>query len=173
MPIKITFEIEGEEQFNRTFRRLDENFKDLSPIWDDVRDAFWDIEKEQFQSEGAKGRSGRWKPLSPKYEKQKIARYGTFAVIAGVLIATESLYKSMTRDAPHTVYQKTKTRMTLGTDLPYAAFHQRGGGRLPKREVISLSEKNKRTLQKTIQKSLVKQIRKSGVYVQTDIKGGV
>lgn len=167
MPINIKFEIQGEEQFNRTFRRLDENFKDLSPIWDDVRDAFWEIEADQFQSEGAKGRSRRWKPLSKRYEKQKIARYGTFAVIAGVLRATDSLYKSMTRATGDTVYKKTKDSMIVGTSLEYAAYHQKGGGRLPKREIISLSEANKRALQKTIQKALVKQIRRSGVYVDS------
>lgn len=167
-PVRITFEIDGKAQFDRVFRRLDENFKDLSPIWDDVRDAFWNIEEDQFQSEGAKGRSGRWAPLSPKYEKQKIARYGTFAVIAGVLIASENLYKSMTRETAHTVYRKDKKSMTVGTNLPYAAYHQRGAGRLPKREIISLSEKNKKDLQKSIQESLVKHIRRSGVYVDTE-----
>lgn len=165
--IKIT--VDGVEQFNRTFSRLDADFKDLTPIWDDVRDAFWEIEEEQFQSGGAKGASGAWKPLSPAYEKAKIAKFGTFALVAGILRATDALYKSLTRQTENTIYQKSSTEMSVGTNLAYAKFHQRGGGRLPQRKVIDLSDAQKKGLQKTIQKSLVKQIRRRGTFVQTDI----
>ena len=167
MPAKIQISVDGVDQFNRTFSRLDENFDDLTFLWDDVRDAFWEIQEDQFQSGGAKGASGAWKPLSKKYEEEKIRRYGSFALIAGVLRATDDLYKSLTRQTKDTVYQKSKKSMAVGTSLKYAGYHQRGGGRLPKREVISISDKQKKTLQKTIQKNLVKNLRKDGVYVQT------
>ena len=71
---KIQISVDGKAEFDRKFSRLDADFKDLTPIWDDVRDAFWEIEQDQFQSGGAKGASGVWKPLSPAYEKQKIAK---------------------------------------------------------------------------------------------------
>lgn len=161
----IKISVDGKTEFDRTFSRLDAEFNDLTPIWDDVRDAVWEIEEEQFQSGGAKGANGTWKPLSPAYEKAKIAKYGTLALVAGTLRATDALYKSLTRQTEDTVYQKSSTEMNVGTSLPYAKFHQRGGRNLPQRKVIDLSDAQKKQLQKAIQKSLVKQIRRRGVFV--------
>lgn len=171
MPARIVTEVDGQKQFDRTFQRFDENLKDLTPIGDDMRDAFWEIEQEQFQSEGAKGGSGRWAPLSPAYEKQKINRYGTFAIIAGVLIATSEMYFSLTRQTDHTVYQKDSRGITIGTDLARARYHQQGGKNLPKREPISFSSQQQRYFMKQVQKALVREIRRNGVYV--DYEGDV
>lgn len=171
MPVRILFEVSGEEQFNRVFERVGDNLNDLTPIADDIRDAFWDIEKEQFQSGGAKGASGKWKPLSPAYEIQKINRYGTFAVIAGVLRATDAMYESMTGMTPDTVYQKSRDQIVIGTRLARAKYHQDGGGRLPQRKVIDFSDSQRRDLTKQTQRSLVKQIRRGGIYV--DFSGDV
>jgi len=170
MAARIKIEVLGKTEFDRSFSRLDENFKDLSFLWNDVRDEFWLAEKEQFQSGGAKGASGKWKPLSKRYEAQKIKRYGTYALIAGTLHATEALYKSLTGATSDSVYLTSKTEIAIGTSLPYAKFHQTGGRNLPAREVISLSDLQKKRLQKTIQRGLVKQLRQSGAtYIQTDI----
>jgi phage gpG-like protein len=171
MPVKLKFEVSGEAQFDRVFQRFDENLGDITPIADDIRDAFFDIEKEQFQSGGAKGASGKWKPLSPAYEARKIAQYGTFAVIAGVLRATDEMYKSVTRMAAHTVYQKSKDQIVIGTDLARARYHQDGGGNLPQRKVIDFSDDQRRDLTKAIQKGLIKEIRRGGIYV--DYEGGI
>jgi phage gpG-like protein len=171
MPARITIEINGQKQFDRVFQRFDEDLKDLTPIGDDMRDAFWDIEKEQFQSEGTKGASGRWAPLSPAYEKRKIAAYGTFAVIAGILIATEEMYKSLTRDTPNTVYQKDHQGIVIGTSLARARYHQEATSRMPARPPISFSDQQKRYFMKEVQKSLVRELRKGGIYV--DYSGDV
>jgi phage gpG-like protein len=167
MPARIVIEVDGEAQFDRIFSRFDEALSDLTPIGDDMRDAFWAIEQDQFQSEGAKGGSGRWKPLSPAYEKRKINQYGTFAVIAGVLIASGDMYQSLTRQTTNTVYRKSRDGIVIGTSLARAGFHQRGGHRLPKREPISFSSEQRRDFMKTIQRSLVREVRKGGVYVET------
>jgi phage gpG-like protein len=171
MPVRFSFEVQGEKQFDRIFQRFDEDLRDITPIADEIRDAFWEIEKEQFQSGGAKGASGKWKPLSPAYERQKIAQYGTFAIIAGVLRATDAMYKSMTSQTGDTVYQKSKDSIVIGTSLARAMYHQTGGGRLPQRKVIDFSDDQRRSLTKEIQKSLVKQIRRGGIYV--DYSGDV
>lgn len=165
MPARITIEVDGKPQFDRIFQRFDESLKDLTPIGDDMRDAFWHIEQEQFESEGAKGASGKWAPLSPAYERQKIARYGTFAIIAGVLIASGDMYKALTRDTPNTVYQKSKDGIIVGTSLARAKYHQQGSGRLPQREPISFSDLQKRYFMKQVQKALIREVRRNGVYV--------
>lgn len=163
---RITLEIDGEAQFDRVFKRIDLNLTDMRPIWEVVRDEFWKIEADQFQSSGAAGASGKWKPLSKAYEKQKVNKYGTFALLAGVLIASEAMYKSLTRQTGDSVVDIQKDGIAIGTKLARARHHQRGGGRLPQRKVIDLSEKQKTGMMKKIQKEMIAQMRKSGVPVK-------
>lgn len=158
--IRIT--VDGKDELNRTFRRLDANFDDLSPIWPAVRDEFWQIEKEQFDSEGGKGNSGSWKALSARYAKQKIARYGAGKKI---LEATGELMKSLTGNNPGSYYQADKKGIAVGTTLARGIYHQRGAGKLPKREPISFSDTQKRRMMKVIQGALVKELRTGRYYV--------
>lgn len=159
---RITLTVEGEAEFDREFSRIDAAFSDLRPIWPDVRDKFRGIEKEQFDSEGSDGRTGKWKKLTARYEAQKIARYG-----AGLKImqATGDLRASLTGQTANTIYRTTKDEITIGTALPYARPHHTGAGNLPIRKLIDLSDRQREELMKTIQGSLVKQIRKGAGYV--------
>lgn len=159
---KIEIVVDGKAQFDRTFSRLDANFDDLTPIWPDVRDKFWQIEKEQFDSEGGKGSSGRWENLSARYNKQKIARYGAGKKI---LEASGDLVASLTGNAPGTYYSATKKEIAVGTTIQYGIYHQRGSGNLPKREPISISDTQKREMMKVIQGSLIKELRRGSYYV--------
>lgn len=163
---RISLEIDGEAQFDRVFRRFDAHLSDLRPVWEAVRDEFWEIEKEQFQSGGAAGASGKWKPLSPKYEAQKVNKYGTFALLAGTLIATEALYKSMTRQTGDSIVDIQKDGIAIGTKLPYAKYHQRGIGRLPQRKIIDFSEKQKTGMMKKVQRKILEVMRKDKIPVK-------
>lgn len=159
---RITLEVDGVAEFDRTFKRMDAQFDDLTPIWDDVRNAFWEIEKEQFASEGAAGRYGKWQKLSDRYEAQKQKQYPG----KPILERTGKLKSSLTGQTSDTVYQKDKKNMAVGTSLKYAGFHHRGAGKLPKRAIIAFSGKQKNYLQKEIQKGLVRDLRKGGIYVE-------
>lgn len=157
--IRIT--VDGEDQFNRTLIRLDAAFDDLTPIWPDVRDKFWEIEKQQFDSEGAAGRSGGWKPLSPGYNAQKIARYGPGLKI---LHATGDMMRALTSNTPDTYYRTTKKDIAIGTTLDRAVYHQRGTGKMPKREPIGFSMAQQREMKDAIQVSLVRELRRGVGY---------
>ena len=159
---RIAFIVEGEAEFDRTFSRFDSVINDLRPIWPDVRDKFWQIEKQQFDSEGSAGRTGRWPKLSKRYEARKIARYGTGLRI---LHATGDLRASLTGQTSDTIYRTTKDTIEIGTTLPYARLHHIGAGRLPIRKPIDMSERQREELMKTIQVSLVKLIRRGVGYV--------
>ncbi len=160
---RIQISVDGKPEFSREFIRLDAVFNDLTPIWPDVRDKFWEIEKEQFASEGSKGRSGKWTALSSRYKAQKIKRYGSGLKI---LEATGELRDSLTGDAPGSYYRTTKEEIAIGTTLARGIYHQRGSDRLPKREIISFSDPQKTDLMKTIQGSLVRELRKGKFYVE-------
>lgn len=149
--MKITWEVDGIPVLNRSFARVGEHLSDLRPIWDDVQKDFWKIEAEQFKSEGAKGASGKWKALSRPYAKQKAQRYG----VKTILRASDRLMDSLTGQTGDTVLIKEKNEFGIGTSLSYAMYHQRGGGRLPKRPVIDFSDTQKRTLSKGIQRDIL------------------
>jgi phage gpG-like protein len=55
--------------------------------------------------------------------------------------------------------------MTLGTKHEAAVYHQRGGGRLPARPPLSLTEDDKRRMQKAIQLGLIEFTRRAGFQV--------
>lgn len=158
---RITLSVDGTAEFDRLFARYDAVFEDLTDIWPAVREKFWEIEKEQFASEGGAGRSGRWKPLSERYKARKLKLYGN----KPILQATGDLYGSLTGPGPHTVYRPGRKDLAIGSNLRYAIYHYRGGPRLPKREPISLGPVQREEMTKTIQLELVKQLRKGRGYV--------
>lgn len=159
---RIRFEVDGMAEFDRVFIRLGARFDDLTPIWPDLRDEFWKTEKEQFRSEGSAGSSGKWKPLSKAYAARKLKQYGA----KPILERTGRLMKSLTGETGDTVYQPTKSELAIGTSVPYARHHQRGGGRLPQRKPISLSETQRRRMQLAIQRGMVRELRRGNVYVE-------
>ncbi len=156
----IKISIDGDDQFARAFDRYDAAFSDLTNIWPDVKKKFHEIEKEQFDSEGSAG-GDRWQPLSERYAAQKIKQYGS----KPILQATGDLYRSLTGDGPYTHYQTNKTQIEIGTTLPYGLYHQRGGGKLPKRPPINFSDRQKNELMKVIQSGLIRELRRGSGYV--------
>lgn len=151
--IKFVGEVHGAEVLNRAFNRVEEHISDLRPVWPAVAAEFYAIEEEQFESEGAHGASGKWKPLSPAYKKWKELNHPG----ESILKLFHPLYESLTRhDAPDSIYRLDPQEMTLGSKTPYASVHQRT------RPPISLTEADKRRLQKAIQQGLVPFIRRQG-----------
>lgn len=161
--LRFSAEILGVEVLNRAFNRVDEYISDFRSIWPTVAAEFYLIEGEQFKSEGAKGASGKWAPLSPAYKKYKAVAFPG----QPILRATTSLYDSLTSpDAPDSIYRLEEQEMTIGTQREGATAHQRGTGRMPARPPISLTEADKRRLQKAIQSQLVQFTRRAGFEVQ-------
>lgn len=158
---RVSIEVDGVPEFDRSFTRLDANFDDLTPIWPAVRQKFYDIEAEQFDSEGGKGGSGHWKALSAHYAAKKVAMYGQ----KPILEATGDLRASLTGPGAGSYYWSDKHEVAIGTTIPYGMYHQRGAGKLPQRKVISFSDEQKQDLMKTIQLELVKQLRSGRYYV--------
>lgn len=137
--MKIEIELEGMSELLAAFKGVEAGMLDFRQLgaWDAVQSEFYKIEKEQFASEGSSGRSGKWKALSPKYAAIKQRKYGAMPILQ----ATGKGYRSLTSaDADGAVVVKEKQELVLGTSIPYMAYHQKGGGRLPKREPISMTD---------------------------------
>lgn len=164
--MKIEWSVEGVPILVRSFQRVGEHIDDLRPIWDNVERDFHQIEDSQFKSEGARGASGKWKPLSRPYAKRKAQRWG----MQPILRASGRLEASLTGNTGDTVSFKEPQEFGIGTSVPYAGYHQRGGGRLPKRPVIDFSDSQKRDLQKSIQRDILVEMRRDS-GIKLDIEG--
>lgn len=155
--IQFTATVEGAEVLNRAFNRLEEIISDFRSIWPDVAAEFYAIEREQFDSEGAVGASGKWLPLSPAYKEWKEAHYPGQPIER----LENTLFESLTDpEALDAIFRPGKDELVIGTRTPYARRQHRT------RPLISLSESQKRRLTKAIQRGLVAFTRQAGFEVE-------
>lgn len=148
--MRITLEVDGVRELDRAFISSRGHLEDLRPVWPAVERAFQKVEDEQFKSEGAKGRSGQWKPLSRKYAEAKAKKYGNMPILQ----RTQKLVKAMTSNTGDTIVVKDKQEFSYGTSLFYMPFVHR------KRPVVSLSEDQKTAITKEMQKGILAQLKK-------------
>lgn len=163
MGLQLTAKIDGVEQLKIELAKVEQTIEDFSPVWAAVKKKFHEIESDNFQSGNAKGASGRWADLSPAYEEIKVKKYGTFALLAGTLRATDALYKSLSGDTSDSVFETDKTSMSVGTSLPYAKAHQYGvpSRNLPARPPIDLSGEQKDELSKVMKKEIRERVKRT------------
>lgn len=161
--VRFSFTVDGFQQFDRAFNRIDEYISDFRSVWPSVAKAFYEIEREQFASEGAHGASGKWPALSPAYKRWKDVHFPGM----GILKATTELFESLTSmEALNAVFRVGPDELTIGSSAPYGTAHQRGTGRMPARPPISMNDADKIKIQKAIQSELVKFTRRMGFQVQ-------
>ena len=161
--MKFRVEVLGEEVFNRAFNRID-SLSDLRPVFPPLIDEFYRIEQEQFDSEGAAG-GQRWQKLSDNYVPRKEKQFGSLPILQ----ATGDLMASLTDfEAPDVVLRITPDELGIGTNVPYAIYHQsrRSRKKLPRRPLVNFSEAQKRRMQKAVQLGLVQFIRQAGFRVE-------
>lgn len=160
--INFSASVDGVETFNRAFNRVESYVSDFRNMFPLIAKEFYAIEKSQFDSQGAKGSSGKWAPLSPVYAKYKAKAFPG----QPTLHATRSLYDSMTSpDALDSIFRIDAREMTIGTQREGARAHQRGTSRMPARPIIAMTESDKRGIQKAIQANLVQFTRRLGFEV--------
>lgn len=161
--IRFSAEVLGVEVLNRGFNRVDQFISDFRNIWPFVTPEIYAINLEQLESQGARGASGKYAPLSPAYAKAKAIQFPG----KPILQATGALFESLTSpDAFDSIYRPERDQLTVGTKVPYARAHQTGTGRMPARPPISMNEQSKRRIQKAIQRGLVDFTRRAGFQVE-------
>lgn len=160
--IRFGLDIAGVEVLDRAFNRLDHFISDFRGLWPEVIKEFYGIERKQFDTQGSSGATGRYPALSPAYAKYKAIKFPG----QPILQAHGDLMKSLTDpDAADAILKPEKDQLTIGSKHPAAIHHQRGTSRMPPRPPIALTEGNKRTIQKSIQKGLVRFAREAGFIV--------
>lgn len=157
--IQFSASVDGAEVLNRAFNRVEEFISDFRSVWPAVAQEFYAIEREQFESEGSAGVSGKWAALSPAYRKWKEANYPGQPIMR----LENSLFESLTDpEALDAIFRPGKDELVIGSKLPYARRQHRT------RPLIAPSEQQKRRLQKAIQQGLVEFTRRAGFEVQEE-----
>lgn len=149
MPTSFRFDFYGDQQVDRTLVGLTRNVSDARPAWLVLARRFTTNNVRQFASEGAYA-SGGWAPLSPRYAAWKARHYPGRKILA----RTGRLRRSLTR-RPFGVERISADSMVLGTDVPYAVYHQRGTRFMPRRRPVELPESERREWVKVLQRFIV------------------
>lgn len=161
--IQFVGQVAGVEVLNRAFNRVEEYISDFRSVWPDVATEIYQINVEQFEGEGSAGASGRWAALSPAYKRFKDIQFPGQPILQAEGHMIASLTDPEALDA---IYRPEQTTLTIGSRDPKARAHHLGLGNLPARPIFSLSEKQKRQIQKAIQKGLVEFTRRAGFHVE-------
>lgn len=134
LDIKVTGDRRTITAVNAWMRELE----DWTPVWALIEADFYRMEQEQWASEGSRG-GDKWPPLSPAYAAWKARRYPG----QPLMVATGALRDSMTKQgATGQVRVIDKFRMELGTEIEYGVYHQYGGGDLPQRKIMAVTDKD-------------------------------
>ena len=162
--MNISVEVQGEERFDGALRGVAADLSDLRPAWRAVSDEIYTITRQQFSTHGARGEAGKWKERADS----TVARYTAvnrrgFSVLNETLRRTDALFKALTtRGAPHGIYDETPDSLTVGTDLPYAQIHQRGGSRIPQRKLYDPTERDAARLVSVLKRALAGKVKDRG-----------
>lgn len=176
MPFHLSIEVDGEHALDVALQRAADTVSDCSKYWPQVADVFYEIEREQFSTEGSRG-GEPWAPLSAAYLRQ---RQGSewpslrknWAETQPILIRSGDLYRSLTkRGAESGIYEATATSLTLGSSLPYALAHQRGvqAGHLPARPEIHFKVTDAQKFRKAFKDQVKKEVARAG-WSQTELE---
>jgi phage gpG-like protein len=94
---------------------------------------FRTLEAHRFDVEGP-----GWVPLADSTVRRK-ARKG-MPEPTRILFGWGELRNSLAGHNQFTVLRVTPDEMFMGTNIPYATFHQEGGGKLPARPVVDITD---------------------------------
>lgn len=153
---RFTIDVAGDVQLDRGITRFGDGVSDYRPIWPLIYGEFQAEVKGQFESQGEQGGQA-WAPLSDNppgrgYASWKQRHYPG----QPILVRTGELKASLTDPhAPGAVFEPQPKQMTMGSNVPYAIYHQKGTGKMPARPEIELTEKWKRETMRHIQDFLV------------------
>lgn len=73
-----------------------------------------------------------WTPLSPKYAKRKLAKWGA----GGILFASGSMFHSIQ------AFESGPNERSIATDDPKAHFHQYGTSKMPRRVFLGFGDED-------------------------------
>lgn len=124
----INVKTEGDEEIRQALARLEQNGRDLAPVYSDIGEFLQIVHDERFRKQTSP-EGDPWAPLSPKYLARKKRNKARILVLNDVLAGTLH-------------YQTTAEGLMFGTDRVYGATHQFGRleAGIPARPFLGISD---------------------------------
>lgn len=148
--LKFDFQVGGLSLVNRALGLMATSIRDLRPVWDEIHRDFMSHERDLFEAQGAVGGLSKWKELNRNYRAWKMSR----GYDGRILIKTGRLRESLVATGKDHVFRTSSKRMTVGTRVPYAIYHQEGRG-VPLRAPIRATEDMRRRWTRMIQRYVI------------------
>jgi hypothetical protein len=121
-----------------------------------------EVEREQFDTEGAAGASGPWQPLAPSTLKRKEAA----GLSLRIFDATGAMREALTSlDGIRGLVEVSGYRVIFRLPAP-ASYHQTGTGTFPARPVFDPSGSQTARLREKLQKAAAEELRRQGLPVK-------
>lgn len=118
------------DAFQLTLARFRDHIADAQPAFEAMADHQAKVNTQQFNTRGGYG-SGGWAPLSPDYAAWKMRHHPGKPLME----LSGDLRDSMTT-RPFGIDEVTGQGFVIGTQLPYAAYHQHGTPKMPARPLF-------------------------------------
>lgn len=156
--VQLSFNVQGHKQMSRNLRVFAADIKNLREFFEEALEIVGARSDELFSAEGANvQKANRWAPLAASTIKARTNRTG---------------YYKQSPSNPSTLrwtgnLQTNRTLMvgsnkgTLTFNAAYAVYHQAGGGSLPRRVVIDLSNPTNKAIVQALQKQIHE---KTGIF---------
>ncbi len=124
--MRIELDAFGDIQLRREILRWGDAAGDASPAFRSIMQKWTKGADRQFQTQGRRA-SGGWKPISDEWRRRKVA----MGYDRRILHMTGLLRRSLTLPVgAQGIREIRPDRMTYGTSVPYAPFHQHGASEI-------------------------------------------
>lgn len=127
--VNVILTARGARGFGLGIDRWTGRLQNMHPAFEAIADFQAQEWQKQFATQGAH-MSGRWAPLSAPYAAWKAVHFPG----RPILVRTGRLRQSLTH-RPFGVEEFSKNQVRLGTNVPYAMYHQRGTAFMPRRQI--------------------------------------
>src|SRR6185503_1139703 len=153
------FNVKGERRLFEAIDRLIEVVSDQRKRgWQKNVDVRLDFQRRHMDTEAA----GGWTPLNDEYRLQKVEDVGAIPILQ----YTTHMYRSLTEErAPDYVREESADSLKVGTSDFKARLHHEGRGRLPRREVIVITDAEGRRHLEVIEENYAGSARNLGFRV--------
>lgn len=144
--LRLEIGLDGDRQVNETLISKKKKIQDFRDAWIQIRNFLIRSMADQFRTEG--GRAQKWQELSEQYAARKAAKFPGKTILR----RTDRLYDSLTKiGTTEHIFVSKPLEMLFGTGVWYSRIHQLGGGRVPRRRILSLTQDDRAEVRKLAQ----------------------
>lgn len=162
----ISIQITGLKTTRRRIVTWGANIQSVEPAMKQIGMDLLDDFRWQITSEGGTlGGLSRWPPLRPGTVRWREKHYPGFGAHPIMWLTGRLLYSLASRGADGNVFETTPTSVTVGTNVPYARYHQTGTRKMARRQLVGLSWRRRSGIVARLNEYVQDQAREQGLNV--------